>query len=279
MDSRLLKGVLLSFIREDVYFEDVTSKFTPARIVEAEIITHENGVLSGVEEVKFLFKLFKIDVLKSLEDGDVMPKNKKIMLIKGDSRDILLVERTALNILSKMSGITTSTKKYIKQARKINPKLRIAATRKTTPGFRYFEKKAVELAGADTHRMTLSDMILIKDNHLKLLKNVKNALQEAKKHTTFAHKIEIEVTNKKDALTAVEMGADIVMLDNIKLKDIKSIITDIKKKGKRKDVILEASGSVTLENIRDYAKTGVDVVSTSKLTSGYQTLDFSLALK
>jgi len=280
MDLRLLKELLLNYIREDVCFEDITSKFTPNRNVTAKLIANSPGIVSGVDEVKVLFSLFNIHVVNSVKDGGVVPNSGKIMTIKGNARNILLVERTALNILSRMSGITTLTKKFIEKAKKANPKVKIAATRKTTPGFRYFEKKAVEVAGGDTHRMNLSDMIMIKDNHLNVMGgNVKKAVQEAKKHTTFAHKIEVEVSNKKDALLALKAGADIIMLDNMKPKEIKEMINALKKTGLRGKAIIEASGGVNLENIQEYASTGVDVISIGSLTTSYQSFDISLELK
>lgn len=203
MNSQLLKELLLVFVKEDVCFEDITSSFTPPTTVKAAILIKEPGVVSGIEELSVLFNLFNIHILNSFRDGVVVPNPQQVMLIKGNARDILLVERTALNILSRMSGIATLTKKFIEKARQVNPNIRIAATRKTTPGFRYFEKRAVEVAGGDTHRAGLSDMILIKDNHLKLLKNIPTALEKAKNHASFTHKIEVEVTTSKDALLAV----------------------------------------------------------------------------
>lgn len=277
MNPRLLRETLLNFIREDALTEDVTSRLIPSKSVKAEIILKEEGIISGIEEVKALFNLFNIKIIRSVEDGTVVPNSRRIMLIKGNARDILLVERTALNILSRMSGITTLTKKYLIKARNANPKVKIAATRKTTPGFRYFEKKAVEIAGGDAHRMSLSDMVLIKDNHLRLLHNIRNALKKAKKHATFAHKIEVEVSNKKDALIAARNGADIIMLDNMSPEGIYKTTQAIKKTGAKK-VTIEASGGINLENIESYAKTGVDVISIGSLTNSYRSLDMSLEI-
>jgi len=278
MNLRLLKELLLAFVREDVYFEDVTSRFTPSKSVRAEILLKEPGVVSGIEELRVLFKLFNIRVLKALSDGSVVPNSKRVILIQGNTRNILLVERTALNILSRMSGITTLTKKYLNKAKHANPHIRVAATRKTTPGFRYFEKKAVEIAGGDTHRMGLSDMVLLKDNHLKLLKSIPTALKEARKHTTFAHKIEVEVTTPEDSVLAARHGANIIMLDNMNPKKIQETIHLLAKRKLRKNVLLEASGGVTLSNIEDYAKTGVDIISVGQLTSSCTSLDVSLEI-
>jgi nicotinate-nucleotide pyrophosphorylase (carboxylating) len=277
MNLRLLKEQLLSYIKEDVYFEDITSKLVQQKTVNAEIILKESGVIAGIEEVRVLCRMFNINLLTRLNDGDIISNPQRIALLRGKSTDILLIERTALNILSKMSGIATLTKTFKNKASKANPKVRIAATRKTTPGFRYFEKKAVETAGGDSHRMSLSDMVLIKDNHLKLLGSVKKALAKAK-HETFAHKIEIEVTTKKDAIAAASGGADVILLDNMKTEDIRDILRTLSKKGMRSSVITEASGGITLDNVSEYAKTGVDVISTSMLTSSYHALDMSLEI-
>jgi nicotinate-nucleotide pyrophosphorylase (carboxylating) len=278
MNSQLLKELLLAFVKEDVYFEDITSKFTPSKTVKAAILIKEPGVISGIEELGVLFRLFNIRVLNSFRDGVVVPNSLQVMLIKGNTHDILLIERTALNLLSRMSGIATLTKKYIEKAKHINPAIRIAATRKTTPGFRYFEKRAVEVAGGDTHRMGLSDMILIKDNHLKLLKDVPSALKKAKEQATFAHKIEVEVTSSKDALLAARQGADLILLDNMNPNKIKKVIESLEKNGLRSKVLLEASGGITLGNVEEYAETGVDIISSGQLTSSYNSLDVSLEI-
>jgi len=279
MNQELLRRRLLSFIREDAPSGDLASTFIPSRVVKAEVLLKEAGVLSGVEEVKVLFGMFNVEVLSSLNDGVVVPNPKRILLLKGDARDIILTKRTAINILSRMSGITTLTQQFIQKAKKENPKIKITATRKTTPGFRYFEKKAVQLAGGDTHRMGLSDMVMIKDNHLKVLGGVAKALKEAKKHTSFTHKIEVEVRNKKDALSAVENGADIVLLDNMSPGGIADVLSTLQKKGLRKKSLIEASGGITLENISEYAKTGVDVISIGRITTNYRALDMSVEFR
>jgi len=202
-----------------------------------------------------------------------------LFILKGSSRDILIVERTSLNLLSRMSGIATQTKKYVLAAKKANPKIRVAATRKTTPLLAYFEKKAVKAGGGDSHRMSLEDEVLIKNNHLKLFKNVKVAVETAKKETSFANKIEIEVGNTKDALIAAEAGVDIVMLDNMNPSEIKKTIAVLEKNKMRDRILIEASGGVTLENISEYAKTGVDVISVGALTHSAPALNINLRIK
>ena len=278
MDEKILEKKLLGMIREDVGFSDITTAFTPNRKVKAEIIARDAGIVSGISELRALFRLFSIEAKCGLKDGDAVKKKQAIFSLKGNSRDILIVERTALNILSRMSGISTLTKKYVDAAANANPKIRIAATRKTTPFFGFFEKKAVAAGGGDTHRLSLQDAVLIKDNHLRLFGSVSEALKAARKETSFAHKIEIEVTSSKDAITAAENGADIVMLDNMTVAGIRQTIKKLEEKGLRNKVLIEASVGVSLENMAGYAKSGVDAISVGRLTHSAPALDMSLEI-
>jgi len=277
MHPKLLEKKLLEMVREDSGVEDITTEFTLNKRVKAEIIAKENGVVAGIYELSILFSLFNIKLLNSFSDGSKTRKNQRILILSGNSHDILIVERTALNILSRMSGISTLTTEILKEVKKINPKVRLAATRKTTPLFGYFEKRAVSLAGGDTHRTGLQDMVLIKDNHLKLFKNVGEAIRKAKENTSFAHKIEVEVSTPKEALEAARAGADIVMLDNFTPKRIGEAISLLEKNNLR-ETLLEASGGITKDNVAEYAKTGVDVVSLGMLTKSAEAKDFSLEI-
>lgn len=275
----MLEKKLLEMISEDVHFSDITTAFTPDKNVSAEIRARQEGIVSGMEEVSVLFKLFNISARAKKIDGAQVKKDDVLFVLKGSSRDILIVERTALNLLSRMSGIATQTKKYVTAAKKSNPKIRVAATRKTTPLLAFFEKIAVKAGGGDSHRMSLEDEVLIKNNHLKLFKNVKDAVVTAKKETSFANKIEVEVGNTKDALIAAEAGADIVMLDNMNPAEIKKTIAVLEKNKLRDKILIEASGGVTLENISGYAKTGVDVISVGALTHSAPALNINLRIK
>jgi nicotinate-nucleotide pyrophosphorylase (carboxylating) len=174
----------------------------------------------------------------------------------------------------RMSGIATQTKALVERCRKMNPHVRIAATRKTTPGFRYFEKKAVMLGGGDPHRYRLDDAFIIKDNHLRIVGSVKEAVRRAKKGG-FTKKIEIEVENLRDALEAVNAGADIIMLDNMTPKEAEETAKKIKEI--KKSVIVEISGGITPDNIIDYAKFA-DVISLGWLTHSTKAVDFSLEI-
>jgi nicotinate-nucleotide pyrophosphorylase (carboxylating) len=271
---------ILEMIKGDSGECDITTDFTPEKKnTKARTLSRSDGVLSGISELKILFSLFKIKILKSKQDGKRIKKGQEVFLIEGNSRNILEIERTALNLLSKMSGISTLTNEFLKKARRFNPKIKIAATRKTTPFFGYFEKRAVKIGGGDTHRFGLYDAVLIKDNHLKLFgDNIKKALERAKEEISFTKKIEIEVSNKKEAIEAAKFGADIIMLDNFSPREIRDTILELKKKRLREKVILEASGGINLDNIEDYAKTGVNVISIGALTHSAPALDFSLEI-
>ena len=177
-----------------------------------------------------------------------------------------------------MSGIATRTNEYVRRAREGNPKIRVAATRKTTPLFRYFEKRAVVLGGGHPHRQGLYDQVLIKDNHLVVFGGVGRAVEVLKKKTSPMLKIEVEVTNPRDALIAIHKGADIIMLDNMSPNRARKTIEKVEAAGLRKVVEIEVSGGVRLNNIKQYAKTGADVVSSSDLICGAKSLDFTLYL-
>jgi nicotinate-nucleotide pyrophosphorylase (carboxylating) len=279
MNDLLLEKRFLQMIEEDIGPCDITSAFSPDKRVKAEIVAKDDGVVSGISELLVLFRLFSIKSKPLLKDGDKVKKKQRIFLLEGRSRDILVVERTAINILSRMSGISTLTSQYVAKASAANPRVRVAATRKTTPMFGFFEKIAVKAGGGDTHRTGLYDLVLIKDNHLRLFKdNVGSALKAARKETSFSHKIEIEAKKIEDALLAAEYGADIIMLDNMSVSEIKKAVSGLEKMGLRERVLLEASGGINLENIGEYAKTGVDILSIGRITHSAPSLDISLEI-
>ncbi len=265
MPKKLLEKRLVEMIEEDVQSYDLTSAFMPQKRVAAVIKTNEDCIVSGIYEVSILFGMFGIDVVESKKDGDFVKRGGTIFRISGNSREMLTAERTALNILSRMSGKSTQIKGLIDRAKAANPRIKVASSRKTTPLFRYFEKMGVSVGGGDTHRMSLNDCIMLKDNHLKVFGDIEKAIKAAKENASFAHKIEVEVENKKDAIKAARLGVDIIMFDNMPPEEIKTAIKELG--ALRKNVILEASGGITLDNIADYAKTGVDVVSVGKLNN------------
>ncbi|MBS7248949.1 MAG: carboxylating nicotinate-nucleotide diphosphorylase [Candidatus Jordarchaeales archaeon] len=273
-----IRGFLASFLLEDLGFGDVTSEAVIPEnvIVEARIVCKEDGVIAGVSEASELFKMIGIDVVTMVRDGERVKKGDVVMELRGDARAILGAERTVLNLMMLMSGVATETARLVEKARRVNGKVRVAGTRKTTPGFRYFEKKAIELGGGDPHRFRLDDLILIKDNHIKIVGSVAEAIKRAKEKASFSKKIEVEVSSPNEALEAVLSGADIIMLDNMSVENVEKTIRNLKEHGLREKVIIEVSGGINFQNIEEYAALGVDVISTGHVTHSSKALDLSL---
>ncbi len=269
----IIKKKILEYLEEDLYYGDVTH--VEDRNVRAEIVSKDSGVIAGVRVAKIAFKSFGVRVLNSIRDGDSIKKGDIVMELEGNSKDILMLERTILNILMRMSGIATVTAEMVERARSVNPKVRIAATRKTTPGFRIFEKMAVEIGGGDTHRFGLGDCVMIKDNHIAIAGDLVKAIRLAKR-ASFTKKIEVEVKRVEDALIAAREGVDVIMLDNFKPREIEEAIEILEKEGLRERVLIEASGGITPKNVKYYAKTGVDIISSGYITHSAKALDLSL---
>ena len=261
------------YLQEDIGFGDITSEtLFNDEIINAQIISKSQCLLAGVDEIDKLFKLFCINTKIQKKDGMSVKPSDKIMTVKGEARSILKCERLALNILMRMSGIATATNELVKLCRKINPEIKIAATRKTTPGFRYYEKRAVVIGGGEAHRYQLSDAVMIKDNHLKIIGSLEKAMKKVNK-VKFIKKIEVETTTQKQALQAAKLGADIIMLDNMTPDQVKKTSKAIKKLNP--GVILEISGGITPENIQQYAEYA-HVISLGWLTHSAPAKDFSL---
>ena len=268
-------GDLLRFIEEDAPSGDLTSSaLAPLGRCRAEIRAKAAGVIAGVAEASALFSHFGITVQQALPDGDACVPGTLVLALQGDAEKILLVERTALNILSRMSGIATLTRSMVEEARKVRPSLRIAATRKTCPGMRALDKKAVILGGGEAHRATLSDMILIKDNHLKLIP-LGEAVKRARGRAP-SGRIEVEVTSGEEAIIAAEAGAGIIMFDNMDPASIRDANRRLEERGLRRRVLLEASGGIGPGNLADYASLDLDRISMGALTHSVQGLDLSL---
>jgi nicotinate-nucleotide pyrophosphorylase (carboxylating) len=261
---------------EDLATGDVTSAFIPDVEVKAEIITKQRGIVAGVEIAQIVFEIMNLHV-SPIADGSFVEEKQRVMGIEGKARSILMAERTALNILMKMSGIATVTKRMLEKARKWNSSIKIAATRKTTPGFRLFEKLAVAIGGGDVHRYCLGDAILIKNNHIKVAGSVKKAIRLAKS-ASFIKKVEVEVRNIDEAIEAAKEGVDVIMFDNMKPDEITIAIKKLEKLGLRDKIILEASGDIKPENVEEFAKTGVDVLSSGYIIHSAKPLDMSLSI-
>jgi len=177
-----------------------------------------------------------------------------------------------------MSGIATTTRKMVEKIRKERLRTKVASTRKVAPGLLYFDKKAILIGGGDTHRLHLDDMILIKDNHIAVVGSVEKAVKTVRRNASFSKKIEVEVTKVKDVLTAAKAGADIIMLDNFSTKQIEKAVKLLRKEHLYREVLLEASGGITVENILAHASTGVDIVSLGEITDSAKALDISLEI-
>jgi nicotinate-nucleotide pyrophosphorylase (carboxylating) len=271
---------IIKMVYEDIGFEDLTTNavIAPNTMIKAQIICREKGMVSGIDLACSIFKEFSIKPQAKKIDGEMVIANEVVIVIEGDARTILSIERTVLNLIMRMSGITTITAEIIKDVRNYNDNVIIAGTRKTTPGLHFFEKEAIRMGGGDTHRYRLDDCILIKDNHIKLVGNVKTAVEKAMAYSSFTKKIEIEVESRKDALEAVLTGADIVMLDNMNPDEVSNVLRALESKGLRDKVLIEVSGGINPDNIGSFAETGADIISTGFITHSAKSLDMSLEI-
>jgi len=265
------------FLKEDIGEEgDITSNslFTD-EIARAHIIAKENCVVAGLEEIKMVFKRTGTQIKLLANDGAFVKKKTIVAEINGPIRSILMGERLALNFICKMSGIASETKILVDKCKNINPCVTVAATRKTTPGFRRYEKKAVMLGGGESHRYGLYDIVIIKDNHIKCVGSVEEAIRRVKKkvHDTV---VEVEVENEKDALIAAKMEVDVIMLDNCTPKEAEMLADKIREINA--DILIEISGAITSDNIVEYASFA-DRISLGYLTHSIKSKDFSLELE
>ena len=258
---------LQKFLAEDLGSGDITSNLLERKQITAQIITRQHAVVSGGVFAKQIFSLKKCKARIIKKDGMRVKPNQVILEVKGDA--------TALNLLSRMCGITTKTDQLCRLLKKINSKTKLFATRKTAPGLRYFDKIAVEVGGGEKHRMTLSDMIMFKDNHFAVENSIFKLIKKAKKT---GKKIEVEVESEKDAILVATLGADIIMLDNFTPKKIKNTIRSLEDLKLKKNIKIEASGRINEKNILQYAKTGVDMISMGELTNSVQGIDLSLEI-
>jgi nicotinate-nucleotide pyrophosphorylase (carboxylating) len=276
---KMLEEKLKQLLAEDIGQGDVTSAAVVASNIKinAEVVSKETGVAAGIEEATILCEYLGLTANTLISDGDRIRNEQILMQISGNAQTILTVERTMLNLISRMSGIATRTNELVEKLEKISSKAKIAATRKSAPGLLYFDKKAVLLGGGDPHRLHLDDMVLIKDNHLAIIGSIDEAVKKAKAHASFTKKIEVEVTSVSEALTAAKAGADIIMLDNFSPRQAKEATDALRKSGFGK-VLVEISGGITNENLLEYAVAQVDVLSLGELTHRVKGLDVSLEI-
>jgi nicotinate-nucleotide pyrophosphorylase (carboxylating) len=272
-----IREILVKFLQEDVGAGDITSDNIIRADMEAkaEIVCKSRfAIVCGLEEASMLFDICgcKSEIL--VKDGSKVVKGAVVMNVSGYARAILKAERTVLNIIMRMSGIATETRRMVDLAKGVT----ILATRKTAPGLRYFDKKAVVLGGGAAHRMRLDDMVLIKDNHLVLVSDLGKCIRLAKKNVGSSIKVECEVRTKEEALAAVAAEADTVMLDNFTPKQAQQTIRQIRRMGLRNKVKIELSGGINQNNIRQYSRTKPDFISLGYITHSSKTIDFSLEI-
>ena len=265
--------LIMSALQEDITSEDITtnSVMPHYQLGEVELICKEDGIIAGLDVFKRVFTILDetTEVTFHCKDGDPVKKGEKLGLIRGDIRVLLSGERTALNFLQRMSGIATYTSKIAQLLK--GTKTKLLDTRKTTPNMRVFEKYAVKVGGGYNHRYNLSDGILLKDNHIGAAGGVKEAVQMAKEYAPFVRKIEIEVENLDMLREALEAGADIIMLDNMSVEDMREAVKLCAGKAET-----ECSGNVTKENVAKLVDIGVDYISSGALTHSSPLLDLSL---
>lgn len=270
----MLLSQLELFVREDLGEMDASSSIVPEINAKASILAGEECIVSGLDEADEILKYFGLEGGRLVPEGSRVVAGSRVFSIRGRARSILQAERLVLNFMGRMSGISTLTRSCVEMAGTV----RVASTRKTTPGFRFFEKRAVMVGGGDPHRFDLSSSVMIKDNHLKMM-GLEEALRAARASASFTKKIEVEVERAEDALKAASLGVDIIMFDNMSPGDIREGVELLIREGMRGRVLLEASGGITPENLSEYAAAGVDVVSLGALTRSARWIDFSLEME
>jgi nicotinate-nucleotide pyrophosphorylase (carboxylating) len=280
LTEKQIETIIDIALGEDTGQSDVTSEalISPDLTGKATLLVKEKGVLAGIEIARRVFErvdpTIKFEIL--IKDGTAIKPGDVAAAISGSVSGILKAERTALNFLQRLSGIATLTAQYVAEVKGTEAK--IYDTRKTTPGMRLLEKYAVRMGGGTNHRMSLGDAVLVKDNHIAALRaqgmNLKEIISKARQNAPAGMTIEIEVTSVNEAKEAVKAGADIIMLDNMKTEDMSKVVKSVAGRAK-----LEASGKITLANVRKTAQTGVDIISIGALTHSYKALDISLEME
>ena len=262
-----------SALMEDIGYGDFTTENLAGEydFLKAELNTRSEGVLCGCNVFKTVYKILSDDVKIKFyfKDGDIIKKGDKIADLEGPAKDLLMGERVSLNYIQRMSGIATETRKYQDAIAPYSAK--IVDTRKTTPNFRAFEKYSVKVGGGALHRFNLSDCAMIKDNHIRLAGSLTNAVNKLRESISHAHKIEVECDTIDQVKEAIEVKADIIMLDNMPVETMKKAVELI-----NHQAIVEASGNVNLSTVNAIASTGVDIISSSAIVAKAPTLDLAL---
>ncbi|SEW21215.1 carboxylating nicotinate-nucleotide diphosphorylase [Natrinema salifodinae] len=257
------------WLREDVGHHDVTNQ-VPGETA-GRLVAKQSGVAAGLEAAGAVFEYLGVDVRERLADGIAVDPDDELLRVEGPAREVLRGERVAVNLASHASGIAARTRQAVAAARTESDDVAVAATRKTTPGLRGLEKRAVVAGGGDTHRLDLSHMVMVKDNHVAEM-GLEAAIEHFRERTSFATKLDVEVETVADAPRAAAAGADVVLLDNMSPDETRAAVAEL---AGYEDVLAEASGGITVDDVPDYAATGVDVISMGSLTHSAPSLDLS----
>jgi nicotinate-nucleotide pyrophosphorylase (carboxylating) len=271
----LVEKIIENALIEDMNYGDLTTDLLieDSSISKAIMIAKEDGVIAGIPIAERVFKLLDQNMVfdANKKDGDDIKQGEQIAVIQGSTINILKGERLALNLIQRMSGIASQAKRYADAVKDYPTK--IVDTRKTTPGLRVLEKYSVRMGGCYNHRFNLSDAVMIKDNHIKAMGSITNAIEKARKHIPHTIKIEVEVESLEQLKEALKAKADIIMLDNMDLETMKEAVSLAKGKA-----ILEASGNITIEKVRSIAEIGIDIISVGALTHSVRAMDISLKI-
>lgn len=272
MNWLIIDKLIMDAITEDVPQNDITTEFLISDdcICSVDLTAKENGVIAGLSIFERVFTILgEVNIEFFKKDGDLVCAGECIAKLRGKTKHILTGERTALNYLQRMSGIATLTKTYVNKL--VGTGVKVLDTRKTTPGMRIFEKYAVKVGGGYNHRYNLSDGVLIKDNHISAAGGIRQAVNIIRENVSFVKKIEVEIESLNQINEALEVKVDIIMLDNMDNETMKKAVEIINKKA-----LVEASGNITLDNILEASKCGVDYISVGALTHSCRILDLSM---
>jgi len=275
-DKQYIKNLIEQALKEDIGNGDITTNalIPDAMVSTATMVAKANGIIAGMEVAEEVFRFLSPEIVWNplVQDGDKIEKGTLLVEMSGSFRALLTGERLALNFLQRMSGIATMTHLFVEQV--ADYEIKILDTRKTVPGLRLLDKYAVKAGGGENHRIGLYDMVLIKDNHIKVAGGIKNAVEQIRKEIPAGMKLEVETTTLAEVQQALEMNADIIMLDNMTNETMRICVKTINHRAK-----VEASGNINLERVREIAATGVDYISIGALTHSVTALDISMNIK
>ena len=267
----MLRGSQIDrWLQEDIGHHDVTNDV--AGETTGRLVAKETGVAAGIDAAEAVFEHLGVDADREVDDGDAIKAGETVLTTSGAARETLRAERVAVNLAGHASGVATKTRAAVERAAAVDTDVRIAGTRKTTPGLRGIEKRAIVAGGGDSHRLDLSQMVMIKENHIAEM-GLETAVESFRERASFATKIEVEAESTEQAKRAATAGADIVLLDNMTPAETEDAVDALG--DTEAEVLTEASGGITVDDVADYAATGVDIISMGSLTHSASNLDFS----